>query len=476
MPKASPVAAAAALALCAALAQASERPAPPAPAPAPAPPPAAVQLEVPVDYYRLANGLRVVLSRDVSVPTVTVAMYYHIGFRIEPRNRTGFAHLFEHLMFQETTNLGKGEADRLVSGNGGVSNGSTRFDYTNFYEVVPSHVLEPVLWVEAERMRGLALSATSLQNQKDVVKNEVRVNVLNRPYGGFPWLDLPQVANRNWFNAHNFYGEFADIDGATLEDVRAFYDAYYVPANAVLVVAGDFEPAAARDAIARYFGPLPARPAPAHADVGEPPQKAERRAERTDPRAPRPAIAFGYHVPPRNTPEWYAFGLIDEILLQGEDSRLWERLVKQRGYSDSVEGGINLVGNMFDYEGPMLWSAYLVHDPASDARAITRDFDAVIARIQREPVPPAELERALTKIRSALYDVAGSSNRFGLVDLLASFALFDDDPGRVNRIEAEFRKVTPELIQRTARQYLARTNRTRLTLLPGQTAAKEPSP
>jgi zinc protease len=470
MPKASPVAAAAALALCAALAQASDRPAAGA-----APTPPAAQLEVPVDYYRLPNGLRVVLSRDASVPTVTVAMYYHIGFRIEPRNRTGFAHLFEHLMFQETTNLGKGEADRLVSGNGGVANGSTRFDYTNFYEVVPSHVLEPVLWVEAERMRGLALSAASLQNQKDVVKNEVRVNVLNRPYGGFPWLDLPQVANRNWYNAHNFYGEFADIDAATLEDVRAFYDTYYVPANAVLVVAGDFEPAATRAAITRYFGPLPARPAPGHADASEPPQQAERSAEHRDPLAPRPAIAFGYHVPPRNTPEWYAFGLLDELLLQGEDSRLWQRLVKERGYSDEVEGGTNLLGNMFDYQGPMLWSAYLVHDPASDARAISRDFDDVIDRIQREPVPPADLERARTKIRSALYDVAGSSNRFGLVDLLASFALFDDDPGRINRIEAEFAKVTPELIRRTARRFLARSEQTRLTLVPSH-AAPEAAP
>jgi zinc protease len=300
MPKVSSIAAAAAALLCAALARASA-PEPPPAGPLPA---GAAQLEVAVDYYRLPNGLRVVLSREASVPTVTVAMYYHIGFRIEPRNRTGFAHLFEHLMFQETTNLAKGEADRLVTGNGGVSNGSTRFDYTNFFEVVPSHVLEPVLWVEAERMRGLALSATSLQNQKDVVKNEVRVNVLNRPYGGFPWLDLPQAANRNWYNAHNFYGEFADIDGATLEDVRAFYDTYYVPSNAVLVVAGDFEPAATRAAIERYFAPLPTRPAPGHADVSEPPQTTERRSERTDARAPRPAIAFGYHVPPRNTPEW----------------------------------------------------------------------------------------------------------------------------------------------------------------------------
>jgi zinc protease len=427
-------------------------------------PAAPAQINVPVEYYRLKNGLRVVLSRDASVPTTTVGMYYHIGFRIEPRNRTGFAHLFEHLMFQETTNLAKGEADKIVSGNGGVSNGSTRFDYTNYFQVVPSHVTVPVLWVEAERMRGLVLSGSSLQNQKDVVKNEVRVNVLNRPYGAFPWLDLPPRANTNWYNAHNFYGDLADIDAATLSDVRAFYDTYYVPANAVLVVAGDFDRDAIRAAIDRYFGPLPLRPEPARPDVTEPPQKAERFASRIDPLAPRPALAVGYHLPDRNTPEWYAFGLLDEILLQGEDSRLWQRLVKERGYADAVEGGMNLLGNMFDYEGPMLWSASLVHDPAAKDAAIIADLDYVIHGVQTDLVERAELDRAITKIRSALYDVAGSPTRFGLVDLLACFALFDEDPARINRLESEFRKVTPQLLRETARKYLAATNRTQLAL------------
>ena len=433
-------------------------------APAAAP---AARLEVPVEYYRLPNGLRVVLSRDASVPTATVAMYYHIGFRIEPRARTGFAHLFEHLMFEETTNLARGEADRIVIGNGGVANGSTRFDFTNYFEVVPSHVVEPVLWVQAERMRGLALSAASLQNQKDVVKNEVRVNVLNRPYGGFPWLQLPQRANSNWYNAHNFYGELKDIDAATLADVRRFYDTYYVPANAVLVVAGDFEPVATRAWIERYFGPLAARPAPAPPDVREPRQLAERHAADRDRLAPRPAVAYGYHLPERNTPDWYAFGLLDQVLLQGEDSRLWQRLVKQRGYSDSVQGGVNLLGNMFDYEGPMLWSLYLIHDATTSAAAITAELDAVVAELAATAVPAAELERARTKIRSALYDVAGSATRFGLADLLASFALFDDDPAKINRIEDEFRKVTPEQLRRVAAEYLQIANRTVLTVSPG---------
>ena len=433
--------------------------------------PLPAQINVAVDYYRLPNGLRVVLSRDPSVPTSTIAMYYHIGFRIEPKNRTGFAHLFEHLMFQESTNLAKGEADKLVAGNGGVSNGSTRFDYTNYFQVVPSHVTEPVLWVEAERMRGLVLSESSLQNQKDVVKNEVRVNVVNRPYGAFPWLDLPEHANSNWYNAHNFYGEFADIDAATLKDVRSFYDTYYVPSNAVLIVAGDFDAVAVREQIKRYFGGLPTRPEPARPDVSEPKQVKERTATRTDALAPRPALAFGYHLPERNTPEWYAFGLIDQILLQGEDSRLWRRLVQQRGYTDSVEGGMNLIGNMFDYEGPMLWAASLVHDGGASNAKIMADVDEVIGHLQRDLVGPAELERAITKFRSALYDVAGSSTRFGLVDLLACFALFDDDPAKVNRLESEFRKVTPELLRTTARKYLVRGNRTRLTLLAGKAAA-----
>ncbi len=431
---------------------------------------AAPQLNVPVEYYRLANGLRVVLSQDAAVPTTTVAVYYHIGFRTEPRNRTGFAHLFEHLMFQESKNLDRGEADKLVNGNGGISNGSTRFDYTNYYQVVPSNVTEAVLWVEAERMRGLALSESSLQNQKDVVKNEVRVNVLNRPYGGFPWLDLPQKANENWYNAHNFYGELADIDAATLADVRSFYDTYYVPSNAVLVVAGDFDPATTRAAIERFFGALPTRPEPKRPDISEPPQHEERLTTSTDPLAPRPALAFGYHVPDRNTPEWYAFGLIDQILLQGDDSRLWQRLVKERGYADGVEGGINLIGNMFDYEGPTLWAASLIHDPGTADERIVADLDEVIGRLQSTPVGAAELERAITKIRSQLYDVAGSPTRFGLAELLACFALFDDDPARINRLESEFRKVTPEALRATAQRYLVPTNRTRLSLAAGRAA------
>jgi predicted Zn-dependent peptidase len=428
-------------------------------------------INIPVDYYKLDNGLRVVLSQDASAPTVTVGVYYRIGFRIEPKGRTGFAHLFEHLMFQGSASLGKMEFIRLIEGNGGVVNGSTTFDYTNYFQVVPAHTLETVLWAEADRMKSLAITQENLVNQQGVVKNEVRANVLNQPYGGFPWLTLPQVANVNWYNAHNFYGDLADLDAATLEDAQAFFETYYAPNNAVLVVAGDFDAGAARAWVSKYFAAIAARPQPARPDLAEPDQMVERRDSYTDRLAPRPALALAWHVPPRGTPEHWAFSLLDQILLQGEDSLLWQRLVQQQGYSGSVAGGINLLGNEFTYDGPMLWMLYLVHDPATDPATRVADVDAEIARLQAAPPTPAQMERALTKTRAALYDLAGSSTRFALVELLACFALFDDDPARINRIEPELRAVTPALVSEVARRYLTPARRTVQIVLPGGAAA-----
>ena len=220
---------------------------------------------VPVTYYKLPNGLRVVLSPDHTAPTVVTAIYYRIGFRVEPRDRTGFAHLFEHMMFQGSQNLGKMEFIKLVQENGGVLNGSTRFDFTNYFELLPSNKLETALWAEADRMKGLAVTEENLKNQQGVVGNEVKVNVLNQPYGGFPWLWMPQYANENWYNSHNFYGDLKDIEAAKLEEVQAFFKTYYAPNNAALAVVGDFDPAEAKAMIAKYFGPIPAAEAAAAA-------------------------------------------------------------------------------------------------------------------------------------------------------------------------------------------------------------------
>jgi predicted Zn-dependent peptidase len=422
--------------------------------------------KVPVDYHKLDNGLKVVLSPDHTAPTVVVAVYYNIGFRIEPKDRTGFAHLFEHMMFQGSENLGKMEFIKLVQKNGGVFNGSTRFDFTNYFEVVPAHKLETALWAEADRMRGLAINQDNLTNQQGVVKNEVKVNVINQPYGGFPWLDMPQYANTNWFNAHNFYGDLEDLDAANLDDVQAFFKTYYAPNNAALAVVGDFESNEALTMIKKYFSDIPAAEQPAKPDISEPGQQEEKRFSKPDPLANRPALAFSYHMPDRNTPEYFAMGVLDQVLLQGDDSKLYQALVKKHGMTGGVNGGINLLGNMFNYNGSMLWMASLFHDKNVAADSIMAVVDQVIEEARTHPVDQATLDRALVIFRSNFYDDLGGFFGFGRADLLASFALFDDNPARINQLENEFRKLTPALLLQTAKEYLRPTNRTILTVEP----------
>lgn len=420
---------------------------------------------VPVVYDTLANGLKVVVSEDHSAPTAVVAVYYNIGFRIEPRDRTGFAHLFEHMMFQGSENLGKNEFIGLVQRNGGILNGSTRFDFTNYFEIVPSNTLETMLWAEADRMRGLQVTQENLENQQGVVSNEVRVNVINQPYGGFPWLDLPQEANENWYNAHNFYGELSDLEAATLEDVQAFFDTYYAPNNAVVVVVGDVDPDQTLAWVEEYFAGIPRADVPPIPDLREPPQTEEKRASKVDSLATRPALAFAYHMPPRNSDAYYAMGLIQQILLEGDDSRLHQALVTDAGLTSNVSGGINWpLGNMYNYNGPMLWSGWLIHDPETEPDSILAILDREVAALREEPVDPAVLERAKVKLRSGLYDTIGGTFGFGRADLLAAFALFDDDPARINRLVERFERVTPGLIRRTAQDWLRPENRTVITL------------
>ncbi|HKT52042.1 MAG TPA: pitrilysin family protein [Candidatus Angelobacter sp.] len=438
--------------------------------------PVSSTFQVPVEYYKLPNGLRVSLSPDHTAPTVTVAVYYRIGFRVEPRDRTGFAHLFEHMMFQGSQNLGKMEFIRLVQKNGGILNGSTRFDFTNYFEALPSNKLETALWAEADRMRGLNITEENLKNQQGVVGNEVKVNVLNRPYGGFPWVDMPQYANTNWYNAHNFYGDLKDIEAAKLEDVQKFFKTYYVPSNAALAVVGDFDPAQAKQWIQKYFAGISSPPQPKLPDLTEPRQEKEKRATRVDAQAKRPAIAFAYHMPDRNTPEYYAMGILNQLLLQGDDSLLHEELVKKRALTSEVEGGANLLGNLYNYNGPMLWTAYLFYDNEVKPETIISAVDSVVDQLQAKPIDQKTLDRSLIKLRSDLYDTEGGFFGVGLADLLCSFALFDDNPARVNTLEAQFRKVTPALIQKTAREYLRSSNRTILVVEPKTASAEADKP
>jgi len=419
--------------------------------------------KIPFTYYKLPNGLRVVLSQDSSAPIVAVGVYYQIGFRIEPRDRTGFAHLFEHMMFQGSQNLGKMQFIQLIQKNGGMINGSTRFDFTNYYEALPSNTLQTVLWAEADRMRGLDITEANLTNQKGVVSNEVKVNVLNEPYGGFPWLDMPQYANTNWYNAHNFYGDLKDIEAATLEDVQHFFKTYYVPNNAALVVVGDFNIDQAKAWVQQYFGNIPTGNVPPLPDISEPEQTAEKHATKVDKLASKPALAFSYHMPERRTKDWYAMGLLNQILLQGDDSLLVQEIVKKDGYAGSIEGGVNQLGNLYNYRGPMLFTADLIHDDSVSTAQVMSAVDGVIQSVTDKPVDAATLKRAQTKLMSDLYDQEGNLG-LGKVDLLASFALFDDDPGEINTLVENFNKLTPADLQATAKQYLRPQNRTVLEI------------
>ncbi len=424
-------------------------------------------LDLPIEYHRLDNGLRIVLAEDHSVPTTTVAVYFGVGFRNEPRNRTGFAHLFEHLFFMGSNRMPGENFYGYVSNMGGIANASTRLDFTNYFAVVPSNALQAMLWAEAARMASPALDPAELENQRNVVRNEIYMNVEDQAYGGWTWIDLPMAANENWHNAHNFYGDLSDIEAATVTEAQAFFRDYYRPSNAVLVIAGDFDPAETMGWIEAEFGHIPNRRAPAPIDTSEPRQTQEKFAVRDDPLATQPALAVGYHMPERGTPEYYAMAIIDQILLHGGDARLRQRLVDQRGYSSEIGGGINLLGNAFNYNGPMLWTASLIHGGEFSRDQILADLDLEMERLRTELVTPAELRRARAKLMTDFYAGLENSTRFGLVDLLASFTLFDDDPWRINNIQAGFDEVTPELIQRTAREYLRSSNRTVLEVRPG---------
>ena len=415
---------------------------------------------IPIEYSHLANGLKVVLARDTTTAVVVVAVYYNVGHRTEGPGQEGFAHLFEHLMFEGSTHLGPGELLRLIQTNGGTLNGNTRFDFTDYFEIVPPAALQLMLWAEADRMGGLVVDDSALRRQKDIVKSEVRLSYINQPDGGFPWLDVPQVANRNWQNAHNFRGLPAQLDSATLDEVRRFHADYYVPNNAVVVLSGNFSLAEARGWITDYFGRIPRGPAIVRPDATEPLQTAERLGERVDSNATRPVLAVAYHMPPRNTRAFFAMTVIDRLVLQGDDSWIPRALVRDAGIADAVGGGANVLGNMFTYQGPMLWTVAVNFDSLSAQTAIVDSIQATLDRLRTHPVSAEALRLAQQKARSSFYDILDYLSGFGRADLLASLALFDDRPQEINGLETAIDAVTPADIMATARQYLGANKRT----------------
>ena len=421
-------------------------------------------LNVPVVYYKLPNGLKVVISEDHMAPVVTVGVYYNVGFRVEPRGRTGFAHLFEHMMFQGSANVKKFEHAKYVEANGGSLNGHTDFDYTNYFETLPSNRVEMGLWLESDRMRSLDISEENLKNQQNVVSEEIRVNVLNQPYSLFEWIDLWQNAFSNWNNGHNGYGDLAEVNAATIDDVRSFFKTYYAPNNAVLTIVGDVDVNEVKAMVEKHFAGIPAQPIPARPDLTEPPQTKEKRVTEPDKLANLPALATGYHIPAQNSPDFPAMALLVQIL-QGDDSSRWyQRLVKEKELTLDLTGGLNYFGNEFDYNGPMIMTTRTTYKPGHTADDVLREMDAVIADVATKGVTEKEVADAKVRYRSNFYSQLESS--FGKTHLLSALALFRDDPNQINSLLTPFEKVTAAQIKAAAAKYLVSTNRTVIDRVP----------
>jgi predicted Zn-dependent peptidase len=421
-----------------------------------------------IERFTLPNGLRVVLNPDRSAPVVGIAVYYDVGFRSEPEGRTGFAHLFEHLMFQGSLNLEKGEADRLIEGNGGNMNGSTHPDFTVYISQLPSTALELGLFLEADRMRGVRLTDETLRNQIDVVKEEINVNVNNRPYGGFPWIDLPPVMFTSFNNSHNGYGSFVDLEAATVGDARDFFERYYAPGNAVLAVAGDVDGKEVRALIERHFGDIPARPVPRPPDLQEPVPTEERRAQTVDRLAPMPATAVGYRVPdPIAEPaEFLATVVLAEVLAGGEASRLYQRLVKEERLAADVGAGVGAFGDPYEMRDPTSLQVLMWH-PGATADEVLAVIDEEVDRLIAD-LEEGEVERVVTGM------VSGHLRHLdNVLQRAMEIGMLEQQRGRaelVNELPELLSDVSARAVADVAARWVRGTGRAVLEVLPGDAA------
>lgn len=423
---------------------------------------------LPVDVKKLDNGLTVVVSEDHSSPTVGISVVYHVGMRLEPRNRTGFAHLFEHLMFEGTPNAPEGVFDKVISGGGGRNNGSTRADFTNYIETAPVSALESMLWLEADRMKTLDFNEKTLKNQQDVVKEEIRVNVKNQPYGGFMWIDIGQQAFQKWENNHDGYGSFEDLEGARLEDVRNFHRDYYGPNNAVLSIAGDVTPKQAFALAEKYFGGIATRPTPAASDFSEGLNTAEKRIEQSDALAQVPAIAAGWKMPDRGSKDQAPMAVLGELLAGGDASLFYQGLVKGREMALNVDSLYGLT-SPWEYDGPTLYTVFALYKPNGSADALLAAMDEEIAKVVDKGVDDATLKRVKTRMLADWYN--GLESFMDRADTLAKLQTLWGDAKVANQIPGWIEAVTSEDVQRTARTYLTKANRTVIDRKPVPPAA-----
>ena len=431
-------------------------------------PPAAAQLQsesavqvAPLQYHyrQLANGLRVYAMPDANTANVSVQVWYDVGSKDDPINRSGFAHLFEHIMFKSTRNLPPETFDRLTEDVGGFNNASTYDDFTNYYEVVPANHLQRLLFAEAERMGSLVIDEATFDSERDVVKEELRQRVLASPYGRLFYLYLPQTN----YSVHPYgrpgIGSIEDLDAATVDDVRAFHAQYYRPDNAVLVVAGNFDEAQFNAWVDQYFGPIarPARDIP-RVTVQEPARSAPRDLTVYEPNVPLPAIMVSYPMFDARNDDMAALMVLDGILSTGESSRMYRSMV----YDSQVAAQV-----FTNYEATRDASVYGLFAIMSEGKSADEglaSLDSVIASVRDAPVSQQELDEAKTEIVSAT--IEGRETAYGRATELADSVTRYRDPAYADRLLAAVQNVTDADVQRVARTYFDDSRRVTLRYLP----------
>jgi predicted Zn-dependent peptidase len=411
---------------------------------------------------RLANGLRVIVAEDHLAPVVAVCIWYSVGSKHETAGKTGFAHLFEHVMFQGSRHVAKTEHMGLVQAAGGTLNGTTWLDRTNYFETMPSHQLELALWLEADRMATLldALNQENLDNQREVVKNEKRSSYDNRPYGQWFHKLQEHLFPPDHPYHHPTIGSMADLDAASLEDVAAFFRTYYAPNNAVLAVAGDADPVQVRTWVERYFGEIaPSLDIPTPGDLTLPAVLGEEQRETVEDRVPLPRHYFGFRAPRFGDPRLDALEVAIQILAGGKGSRLYRRLVRD----EQIAQDVALFALAF-VSGASVAAGQATVRPGVDPAVVERAFEEELERLGREPVTDDELVRARALIET--YELEALQRVEERADRLAMYATLLDDPDLINRQLERYLSVTPAQIQSVAAAVFRPDNRVVLTYVP----------
>jgi len=422
-----------------------------------------------IQPHKLANGLQVLFHEDHSAPVVNVQLWYHVGSKDEKKGRSGFAHLFEHIMFKGSENIPLEEFKNLISSVGGRYNATTDFDRTLYWETIPANYLERVLWMEADRMRALTITEENFKSERDVVKEERRLRVENPPFGR-----LFEVVLNKTYTTHPYHilpiGSMADLDAATLQDVRDFHATYYVPNNATLVIAGDFDPAQALKWAEAYFGPIPmGKPIPREI-AKEPAQTAERRTTDYHPNTPLPAVVLTYHVPQAGHPDTYALEVAGNILSGGESSRLYKRMVYDKQMALQAGGQTVLL------EDPGVFFFFAILQAGQKPEDAEKELQAEVDRLKNEAVSADELAKARNQLVSGL--IFGRQTAQEKATAIGYAAVILNDVSLVNRQLALYQKVSAEDVQRAARAYFSPENRTVVYMLPEalKPGAKEGAP